>query len=130
MNKLLVFFLCKSLIAVGAVLAISYSAACWFLFANQGKFIFFPARAIETTPDALQLKYQDVWLPVPTPTGATEYVHGWWIPASHTSPNPSLAREGATEAVRPGHSEAVTSPTPPNPPLLRGGAREGVVSPV
>jgi uncharacterized protein len=82
MNKLLVFFLCKSLIAVGAVLAIVYSAACWFLLANQGKFIFFPTRVIETTPDALQLKYQDVWLPVPTQTGVPEYVHGWWIPAS------------------------------------------------
>jgi uncharacterized protein len=90
MNKLLGFFLSKSLIAVGAVLAIAYTAASWFLFANQSKFIFFPTRAIETTPDALQLKYQDVWLPVPTTTGDPEYVHGWWIPG----PNTPLSKEG------------------------------------
>ncbi|NJR23478.1 MAG: alpha/beta hydrolase, partial [Richelia sp. CSU_2_1] len=100
MNKLLVFFLSKSLIAVGAVLTIAYAAASWLLFANQSKFIFFPTRAIETTPEALQLKYQDVWLPVPTTTGDPEYVHGWWIPASNTPR---------------------TGKTPPNPPLLRGG---------
>ncbi|MEG4575771.1 alpha/beta fold hydrolase [Microcoleus sp. N3A4] len=98
MNKFLVFLLSKSLITFGIVLAIAYSAACLFLFVAQGKFIFFPARAIETTPDDFQLRYQDVWLPIPTKTGTVESVHGWWIPAPET---------------------------PPSPPLLRGGARKG-----
>ena len=74
MNKLLVFLLSKSLIAFGIVLAVAYSAACVYLFVAQGKFIFFPARAIEITPDDFQLKYQDVWLPIPTKTGAGESV--------------------------------------------------------
>jgi pimeloyl-ACP methyl ester carboxylesterase len=95
MNKLLVFLLSKSLIAFGIVLAVAYSAACVFLFVAQGKFIFFPARAIETTPDDFQLKYQDVWLPIPTKTGAVESVHGWWIPASETPPSSPEARGGA-----------------------------------
>ncbi|MEG4196758.1 alpha/beta fold hydrolase [Microcoleus sp. Pol12A5] len=95
MNKLLVFLLSKSLIAFGIVLAVAYSAACVFLFVAQGKFIFFPARAIETTPDDFQLKYQDVWLPISTKTGAVDSVHGWWIPASGNPPNPPLARGGA-----------------------------------
>ncbi|MEG4088820.1 alpha/beta fold hydrolase [Microcoleus sp. Pol12B4] len=95
MNKLLVFLLSKSLIAFGIVLAVAYSAACVFLFVAQGKFIFFPARAIETTPDDFQLKYQDVWLPIPTKTGAVDSVHGWWIPASGNPPSPPLARGGA-----------------------------------
>lgn len=95
MNKLLVFLLSKSLIAFGIVLAVAYSAACVYLFVAQGKFIFFPARAIETTPDDFQLKYQDVWLPIPSKTGAVESVHGWWIPASQTPPSPPLARGGA-----------------------------------
>lgn len=69
------------------VLAIGYSAACLFLFAAQGKFIFFPARAIETTPKDFQLGYQDVVLPIPTKTGAAETVHGWWIPALERSVN-------------------------------------------
>src|SRR4028119_1800926 len=88
MNKLLVFLLSKSLIAFGIVLAVAYSAACVYLFVAQGKFIFFPARAIETTPDDFQLKYQDVWLPIPTKTGAVESVHGWWIPAPEKRPAP------------------------------------------
>ncbi|MEG4214754.1 alpha/beta fold hydrolase [Microcoleus sp. Pol14C6] len=95
MNNLLVFLLSKSLIAFGIVLAVAYSAACVFLFVAQGKFIFFPARAIETTPDDFQLKYQDVWLPIPTKTGAVDSVHGWWIPASGNPPSPPLSRGGA-----------------------------------
>lgn len=87
MNKLLLFLFSKSLITFGMVLAIGYSAACLFLFAAQGKFIFFPARAIETTPKDFQLGYQDVVLPIPTKTGVAETVHGWWIPALERSVN-------------------------------------------
>ncbi len=104
MNKLLVFLLSKPLMTFGIVLTIAYSAACVFLFAAQGKFIFFPARAIETTPKDFQLKYQDVVLPIPTKTGAVETVHGWWIPALETSPN---VRAGVTKPV-------------PVPPLQKG----------
>ena len=68
-------------------MAIGYSAVCLFLFAAQGKFIFFPARAIETTPKDFQLGYQDVVLPIPTKTGVAETVHGWWIPALERSVN-------------------------------------------
>ncbi|MEG4505045.1 alpha/beta fold hydrolase [Microcoleus sp. F6_B4] len=122
MNKLLVFLLSKSLIAFGIVLAVAYSAACVFLFVAQGKFIFFPARAIETTPDDVQLKYQDVWLPIPTKKGAVDSVHGWWIPASE---NPWGARKGeAVPSVNTGDSD-----TPPSPPLPRGGARGVGTSP-
>ncbi|MBW3585233.1 MAG: lysophospholipase [Cyanobacteria bacterium 0813] len=122
MNKLLVFLLYKSVIAFGIVLAVAYSAACVFLFVAQGKFIFFPARAIETTPDDFQLKYQDVWLPISTKTGAVESVHGWWIPASETPPSPPLARGGA----RKGESLLATPQSErgavaPVPPLNKGG---------
>jgi len=103
------------------VLAIAYSGACLFLLAAQGKFIFFPVRAIETTPDNFHLKYQDVWLPIPAKTGAVETVHGWWIPASETS---GKERGEVREAV-PVHPQE----TPPSPPLLRGGAREAVPVP-
>ena len=82
MNKLIVFILPKSLVAIGTFLAIAYSAACIFLFTAQSKFIFFPTRAIETTPDDLQLRYQDVVLPISSKKGAVQSVHGWWIPAS------------------------------------------------
>ncbi|MEG3849646.1 hypothetical protein [Microcoleus sp. herbarium13] len=110
MNKLLVFLFSKSLITFGMLLAIGYSAGCVFLFAAQGKFIFFPARAIATTPKDFQLKYQDVWLPIPAKTGAAESVHGWWIPASDTAPSPPLVRGGARVSV-----------------LLRVGARVSII---
>ncbi|WP_332990358.1 alpha/beta hydrolase [Microcoleus sp. A006_D1] len=111
----------KSLITFGMVLAIAYAAGCLILFAAQGKFIFFPARAIETTPDNFQLKYQDVLLPIPAKTGAVETVHGWWIPAWE---NPRKERGEVREAV-----PVYPQETPPSPPLLRGGAREAVPVP-
>ncbi|NJK65933.1 MAG: alpha/beta hydrolase [Microcoleus sp. CSU_2_2] len=87
MNKLIGFILPKSLVAIGTFLAIAYSAACVFLFTSQSKFIFFPTRAIETTPDDLQLRYQNVVLPISSKNGAVQSVHGWWIPASKRSAN-------------------------------------------
>ncbi|MEG4014470.1 MULTISPECIES: alpha/beta hydrolase [unclassified Microcoleus] len=122
MNNFLVLLLSKSLITFGTVLAIAYSAVCLFLWATQGKFIFVPARAIETTPDDWQLKYQDVLLPIPTKTGAVETVHGWWIPASENSRKvPGEVREAAR--VNPSETplsrrEAV--PVPPNKGGLGG----------
>lgn len=71
----------RLLIPAGTALAIAYCAACLYLWVEQKKFIFFPERAIATTPDAFQLAYQDVWLPVPTKTQKVEQIHGWWIPA-------------------------------------------------
>ena len=127
MNKLLVFLLSKSLIAFGIALAVAYSAACVYLFVAQGKFIFFPARAIQTTPDDFQLKYQDVWLPIPTKTGAVESVHGWWIPASQTPPSPPLLRGGARKGERvlatPQSDRRAVAPVP----ALNKGGLGGVV---
>ncbi|MEG5019077.1 alpha/beta fold hydrolase [Microcoleus sp. B4-C2] len=119
----------KSLIAFGIVLAVAYSAACVFLFVAQGKFIFFPARAIETTPDDFQLQYQDVWLPIPTKTGAVDSVHGWWIPASENPPSPPEARGGARKGEAVPSVNTGDSDTPPSPPLPRGGARGVGTSP-
>lgn len=124
MNKLLVFLLSKSLIAFGIVLAVAYSAACVFLFVAQGKFIFFPARAIETTPDDFQLKYQDVWLPIPSKTGAVESVHGWWIPASGTPPKAwGGARKGEWLLATPQSDRRAVAPVP----ALNKGGLGGVV---
>jgi hypothetical protein len=91
-------------------LAVAYSAACVYLFVAQGKFIFFPARVIETTPDDFQLKYQDVWLPIPTKTGAVESVHGWWIPASETPPSRGGARKGERAQATPQSDRRAVAP--------------------
>ena len=141
MNNLLVLILSKSLIVFGTFLAIAYSGACVFLFVAQGKFIFFPTRAIETTPKDFQLQYQDVVLPISSKDSAAESVHGWWIPTLDTPPSPPLLRGGARNSVPlqserqavsvPPQSEGSATPAPvpplskegssPVPPLSKGG---------
>lgn len=73
--------LLKLLLVVGGGLAIAYLAACIFLLFRQNRFIFFPAPVSATTPTAVRLTYQDIWIPIATATGKTERLHGWWIPA-------------------------------------------------
>ena len=74
--------LSRSLVSIGAIAIILYTAACLYLFFQQTRFIFFPSSAIETTPKFFNLDYQEVWLPVKTRSGGVERMHGWWIPAS------------------------------------------------
>ena len=74
--------LSRSLLSIGAIAIILYTAACLYLFFQQTRFIFFPSSAIETTPKFFNLDYQEVWLPVKTRSGGVERMHGWWIPAS------------------------------------------------
>jgi len=74
--------LLRLLLIFGGVIAIAYSVACLFLWFRQKYFIFKPPRAIRTTPEAFNLNYQEVWLPVSTASGQTSHIHGWWIPAS------------------------------------------------
>ena len=73
--------LLRWLLAMGVVVAIAYTAACLFLFFQQTRFIFFPSPDIQTTPEFFNLRYLDVWVPVPTGNGTVERIHGWWIPA-------------------------------------------------
>ena len=74
--------LLRLLLIFGGVIAIAYSVACIFLWFRQKYFIFKPPRVIRTTPEAFNLNYQEVWLPVSTASGQTSHIHGWWIPAS------------------------------------------------
>ena len=66
----------------GVIFAITYLAACIYLYRQQGRFIYFPSSVIETTPKNFNLDFQEVWLPVTTPLGKVEKIHGWWIPAT------------------------------------------------
>ncbi|MEZ2280612.1 MAG: hypothetical protein ACBR12_27300, partial [Microcoleus sp.] len=120
MNNLLVLILSKSFIGFGIFLAIAYSGACLYLFVAQGKFIFFPTQVISSTPKDLQLKYQDVVLPISSKTGAAESVHGWWIPTSDTPPSPPLLRGGVRKSV-PLNNDKPVSPSPV-PPVYQEGS--------
>lgn len=72
----------KFLQTLMAVLIIAYAGACLYLWLRQTRFIFFPSAVIEKTPAALQMAYEDVWLPVKSGAGTVERIHGWWIPAA------------------------------------------------
>lgn len=61
---------------------IAYLIACLYLLLRQQYFIFKPPTVIRTTPAAFNLEYQDVWLPVSTPSGQLSPIHGWWVPAT------------------------------------------------
>ncbi|MBF2000743.1 MAG: alpha/beta fold hydrolase [Synechococcales cyanobacterium C42_A2020_086] len=68
----------KLLLFTVGLLSILYSTACGALYLKQTRMIFLPTAQIEQTPAALNLSYQEVWLPV----GNGDQIHGWWIPAS------------------------------------------------
>lgn len=73
--------LLRVILSLGVFVAIAYIATCIFLFFQQTRFIFFPSPVIQTTPEFVNLGYQEVWLPVPASSGKVERMHGWWIPA-------------------------------------------------
>ena len=66
------------LISVG-VGVIAYLSLCVALIWGQNRLILKPSLTINTTPNELGMSYEDVWLPVTTPEGNIEKVHGWWI---------------------------------------------------
>lgn len=75
----------KGPLLIAGILAIAYLGACLFLYLRQNRFIFFPAPVIETTPAELELKYEEVWIPVNQKSGKVERIHGWWIPSETSS---------------------------------------------
>ena len=75
MNNLLL----KGLLGSVGVGVIAYLSLCVALIWGQNRLILKPSFAISTNPNQLGMSYEDVWLPVTTPEGNIEKVHGWWI---------------------------------------------------
>ena len=71
------------LFLIGKLWAIAYIASCILLFFLQTRLIFQPTPAIAKTPDAFNIPYQEVWLPVKTRSRKIEKLHGWWLPAAN-----------------------------------------------
>jgi fermentation-respiration switch protein FrsA (DUF1100 family) len=60
--------------------AVAYLAICLLLWLFQERMLFLPGipgRAVETTPQALRLSYEEVAMP----TADGVRLHGWWVPA-------------------------------------------------
>ncbi|MEG4380862.1 MULTISPECIES: alpha/beta hydrolase [unclassified Microcoleus] len=71
------------LLCLGKLGALAYIACCILLFFLQTRLIFQPTPAIAKTPDAFNIAYQEVWLPVKTRSPKIEKLHGWWLPAAN-----------------------------------------------
>ena len=68
---------------LGKIWAIAYIASCILLFFLQTRLIFQPTPTIAKTPDAFNIPYQEVWLPVNGRSPKIEKLHGWWLPAAN-----------------------------------------------
>ena len=71
---------------------IAYIFSCILLFILQTRFIFQPTAIIQKTPDAFNIPYEEVWLPITNKSGKIEKLHGWWIPGN-SPPQSPLVRE-------------------------------------
>ncbi|MGA8280237.1 MAG: alpha/beta fold hydrolase [Desulfobacterales bacterium] len=74
----------KSTVVVGSVaglIVLAYALGCAYLWSQQTRFIFMPARDITSTPADTGLPYEDVFIPVADDSGGVERLHAWWIPA-------------------------------------------------
>ncbi|XZN91142.1 MAG: alpha/beta hydrolase [Microcoleus sp.] len=81
----------KWVFIIGKILAFAYLASCILLFFLQTRFIFQPTDILQKIPDAFNIPYEEVWLPVKTRYGKMEKLHGWWIPGN-SPPQPPLVR--------------------------------------
>jgi pimeloyl-ACP methyl ester carboxylesterase len=62
---------------------VAYLFCCLLLFSLQTRFIFQPTATIQKTPDAFNIPYEEVWLPVQARSTKIEKLHGWWLPAAN-----------------------------------------------
>lgn len=69
--------------------AIAYVAFCLALWWGQARLIFYPQPAPVTTPAAVGLPYEEVWIPV-----GEGQIHGWWIPAADPAAQTVLVFHG------------------------------------
>ncbi|MEG4856694.1 alpha/beta fold hydrolase [Microcoleus sp. K1-B6] len=82
LNKTKKTFL-RGLSSLVKILAIAYIASCILLFFLQTRLIFQPTPTIAKTPDAFNIPYQEVWLPIKGRSPKIEKLHGWWLPAAN-----------------------------------------------
>jgi alpha-beta hydrolase superfamily lysophospholipase len=67
--------------SVAAGVLLGFVAACFGVWAWQAHLVFYPRAEVETTPGAFGAKFEEVSIPVITPSGTPESLDGWWIPA-------------------------------------------------
>ena len=75
----------RTALAALALLLLAGSG-CATLDSKQREWIFRPNKELVRTPADYGLAYEELWLAVPGGDGASQRVHGWWIPGSPDAP--------------------------------------------
>ncbi|HEY8888100.1 MAG TPA: alpha/beta hydrolase [Gallionella sp.] len=64
-----------------AAIALLYVASCAYMWATQRDYIFEPTPLLQTTPDRLGMKFEELRIPVGSGADKGE-LQAWWIPAA------------------------------------------------
>ena len=68
-------------LSIGAVaIVVVYAAACTYMWATQLDYVFEPELLLQTTPDRLGMKFEELRIPVGSGADRGE-LQAWWIPA-------------------------------------------------
>ena len=67
-----------------AAIALLYAAACAYMWATQRDHIFKPELLLQTTPDRLDMKFDELRIPVGSGADKGE-LEAWWVPAAHSN---------------------------------------------
>lgn len=73
----------RILISVAAI-ALLYAAGCTYMWATQRDHIFEPELPLQTTPDRLGMKFDELRIPVGSGADKGE-LEAWWVPATHAN---------------------------------------------
>lgn len=79
---------------IGAIaVALMYLASCGYMWDTQRDHIFEPTPALQTTPDRLGMKFEDLRIPVGSGKDRGE-LQAWWIPAQQANAQTLLYLHG------------------------------------
>lgn len=67
-----------------AVMALLYATACTYMWATQLDHVFEPELLLQTTPDRLGMKFEELRIPVGRGVDSGE-LHAWWVPAEQSN---------------------------------------------
>lgn len=66
--------------AVLALLLALYGAVCGYMWAYQAELVFEPEAALQTTPERMGMKFEELHIPVGGGAASGE-LYGWWVPS-------------------------------------------------
>jgi len=92
----------RVLLLLLAAIALWYIAACAYMFLTQRQHIFQPRPLLQTTPDRVGLKFEEVRIPVGSGADQGE-LYAWWIPADQPDAPTLLYLHGNDKNVSHGH---------------------------